>query len=319
VKDLDVAGIGSMVVDRLHRVPRFVGAEDKVLLVPFANGAAVERVVGGVTLNHLAWAASLGLRAGLFGRMADDEDGRFIRAQAQRLGLELDLALDGAASAFSLVFIAPDGARGITMSPGATADTTPGHLAPHRPFLGRARMVSTEVSQLPLATVVAVLEAARAEGALTLLDVDLPPSEAVPALGSADELARAIALTDVLKPTAAAARELAGDAPLPELAARLHRGRRLVGITDGAAGCVLTDGADTVIAPALPAHPIDTTGAGDAWLGGLLAGLAWGLPLASLAAVANACGAVCVESWGAVPPSGARTRVAQRVPEVRLG
>ena len=39
---LDVVGIGSMVVDRLHRVTRILGAEEKGLLQPMAGGAASE-------------------------------------------------------------------------------------------------------------------------------------------------------------------------------------------------------------------------------------------------------------------------------------
>ena len=310
MKDLDVVGIGSMVVDLIHRAHRFVGPEDKVLLEPFADGAAVENIVGGVTLNHLAWARALGLRAGLFGRQADDEHGRFIRTQAHRLGLELDIQLDGPASSFSLVFVAMDGARGIYMAPGATADTLPHHLVCHLPFLRRAHLVSTEVSQLPLATVIAVLEAGRAAGATTFLDVDLPPSEAVPTLGTRDELEHALRLADVLKPTAAAARALAGDGPLPDVARRLWRGRRLVGITDGANGSVVCDGETVFEAPAFAVTALDTTGAGDAWFGGLIAGLARGLPLPEVARLANACGAACVEAYGAVPGPHAAARVA---------
>ena len=311
MKDLDVVGIGSMVVDLIHRAHRFVGPDDKVLLVPFADGSAVEQIVGGVTLNHLAWARCLGLRAGLFGRQAADDHGRFIRTQAAELGLQLDIRLDGRASSFSLVFVAMDGARGIYMAPGATADTLPHHLVCHLPLLRRAHMVSTEVSQLPLATVIAVLEAGRAAGATTLLDVDLPPHEAVPTLGTYAELEHAISLADVLKPTAAAARALAGEGPLADVARRLWRGRRLVGITDGAKGSVVCDGPEVVEAPAFRVPVVDTTGAGDAWFGGLIAGLSRGLPLRQLARLANACGATCVEAYGAVPGPGAAARVAE--------
>ena len=145
----------------------------------------------------------------------------------------------------------------------------------------------------------------------TFLDVDLPPSEAVPTLGTDAELAQALSLADVLKPTAAAARALAGDGPLPDLARRLWRGRRLVGITDGANGSVVCDGRDVVETPAFLVPVIDTTGAGDAWFGGLIAGMSRGLPLPQLARLANACGAACVEAYGAVPGPGAAARVAQ--------
>ena len=93
MSELDVVGIGSMVVDRVHRAPRLVGEDAKALLRDVAGGGPVQRHVGGVVLNHLGWAAALGLRTGIFGRQGDDEDGRFLRAAMDRLGIERDLHL----------------------------------------------------------------------------------------------------------------------------------------------------------------------------------------------------------------------------------
>ncbi|MGE5281362.1 MAG: hypothetical protein ACM3N0_03405, partial [Chloroflexota bacterium] len=84
---LDVAGIGSMVVDRFHRAPRILGADEKCILEPLPGGGPATRLVGGVVLNHLGWAAVLGLRTGIFGRQPDDEDGRFLRAAMDRHGI----------------------------------------------------------------------------------------------------------------------------------------------------------------------------------------------------------------------------------------
>ena len=77
---LDVVGIGSMVVDRVHRSPRLLGSDEKGILRAMNGGGPVETHVGGVVLNHLGWAAALGLNTGIFGRQADDDDGRFLRA-----------------------------------------------------------------------------------------------------------------------------------------------------------------------------------------------------------------------------------------------
>ena len=62
---LDVVGIGSMVVDRVHRAPRILGGDEKGILRPVAGGEPVRSYVGGVVLNHLGWAAALGLRTGI--------------------------------------------------------------------------------------------------------------------------------------------------------------------------------------------------------------------------------------------------------------
>ena len=62
-----------MVVDLIYRVPRIIRADEKLILEHHSDGDLLKRVVGGVTLNHLAWASVLGLRAGIFGKQADDE------------------------------------------------------------------------------------------------------------------------------------------------------------------------------------------------------------------------------------------------------
>ena len=102
---LDVAGIGSMVVDRVHRAPRILGGDEKAILRPLAAGGPVAIHAGGVVLNHLGWAAVLGLRAGIFGRQADDENGRFLRAAMDRLGIERDLVLEGSATSVAEIFV----------------------------------------------------------------------------------------------------------------------------------------------------------------------------------------------------------------------
>jgi D-arabinose 5-phosphate isomerase GutQ len=66
-----------------------------------------------------------------------------------------------------------------------------------------------------------------------------------------------------------------------------------------------------VVPGALAKEVVDTTGAGDAFLGGLLAGLRHELGWEEAARLANACGAACVEQLGAFPadPELARRRV----------
>ena len=87
---LDVVGIGSMVVDRFHRVRRLLGADQKAILRDLEGGGPVRAFTGGVVLNHLGWAAALGLRTGIFGRQADDENGRVLRAAMDRAGIARD-------------------------------------------------------------------------------------------------------------------------------------------------------------------------------------------------------------------------------------
>jgi len=313
---LDVAGIGSMVVDRVHRTARILGVDEKGLLGEVAGAGPVQSFVGGVVLNHLGWAACLGLRTAIFGRQADDANGRFLRDAMDRLGIERDLVLEGVASSVAEIFVDDTGGRAIYMAPGATAETTAEQVRRHHAAtIRRAARLSTEVSQLPLAAAAEAIAIAREAGIPTLVDLDVPPADALRTLGSASELDAVLRGADLLKPAKAAARELAGDSRADALdlarALRARFGNAAVVVTDGDAGCAIAaDGFEGRVR-AKPVRAVDTTGAGDAFLGGLLAALRAGLGWEDAGRLANACGAACVEKLGAFPddPAAARARV----------
>ncbi|GAG23770.1 unnamed protein product, partial [marine sediment metagenome] len=144
---LDVVGIGSMAVDRVHRTSRILGLDEKGMLQDVDERGPVVRAIGGVVLNHLGWAAVLGLRTGIFGRQGDDEDGRLLRAAMDGLGIEKNLILGDAPTTFAEIFVDAAAGRTIYMAPGATAETDAAHIRDyHSDFIRRARRVSTEVS-----------------------------------------------------------------------------------------------------------------------------------------------------------------------------
>lgn len=313
---LDLAGIGSMVVDRMHRTPRIVGADEKGPLLALPGSGPVQRFVGGVMLNQLGWAAALGLRTGIFGKQADDDGGRFLRAAMQRLGIEHDLVLDGSASSLAEIFVDEAGERAIYMASAATGETTAEHVRRHHvPFIQRAAKLSTEVSQLPLDATLEALAIAREAGISTVVDLDVLPSQAVPYLGSDSMLHAVLHAADLLKPSKAAAAELVPEAKGEALAQakglRARFGARAVVVTDGMRGCAIVAEGFEGWVPSLPVKAVDTTGAGDAFLAGLLVALHHGLSWEAAGRLGNACGAACVERLGAFPeePLRARERV----------
>ncbi len=294
-----------MVVDFFHHTPRIIGADEKIL-TDAAGLRPSAPAVGGVTLNHLGWARVLGLNVGVFGKMGDDRNGELLRAGMNALGIRHHLTLDGSASSSAQIFVDPEGNRAIYMVRGATAELRPAEIRRrHGAFIRTAALATTEISQLPLATVVAILEFARAQNIPTLLDVDVPPSDARATLGSQAELDRALGLATYLKPAKAAARELAGGLREPLRMAEAIRARyrnRAVAITDGARGCAIAaEGAASIRIPAFRIRQVDATGAGDAFLGGMLAGLRWGLDWPAIGRLANAAGAVCASHPGGFP------------------
>ena len=303
---LDLVGIGSMVLDRMHRTRRVLAANEKGLLDSIGNEGPVQSCVGGLILNQLGWAGLFGLRVGLFGRQAEDDAGRLLRAAMARHGITTDLDLTGSASSLAEIFVDEAGERAIYMAAGATAETRPEHLrANHAEFVARGSRLTTEVSQLPLDTTLAALRLAHDRGLSTVVDLDILPSDAIVALGDRTTLDAVLGEADLLKPTSAAARELFPEiSDLEGLARqlRLHFGAATVVITDGDRGSLLSneDGEHWVPAYAA-ASVVDSTGAGDAFLGGFLAGEALGLDPIDAAKLGNACGAACVERIGAFP------------------
>ncbi len=324
-----------MVVDLFYRTPRIISSDEKVILDANGRGPgglAIEQAsVGGVVLNHLGWARLLGLETGIFGKMGDDRNGEFLREGMEGLGIRHHLTLDGSASSYATVFVDPAGNRAIYMMRGATAELKPSEIrARHAAFIRTARMVSTEISQLPLKTVIAILKFAREHSIPTVVDLDIPPSDALQTLGTRAELEQALRLATYLKPAKRAARELAGGGSEPLAIAEAIRsryGNRAVIMTAGANGCAISAKDTAVRIPAFRVKVVDTTGAGDAFLGAVMAGILWELGWPEIGRLANAAGAVCAGRLGAFPPGFevcgqilklyGRPLPAARVPKVR--
>ncbi|MBI3679958.1 MAG: carbohydrate kinase family protein [Acidobacteria bacterium] len=105
--------------------------------------------------------------------------------------------------------------------------------------------------------------------------------------------------TDLLFLNEDEARMLTGTSE-PAQVARLLRdaGARCVALKQGSQGCAVFTSEGQWRLPAFRVEAVDTTGAGDCFAGGFLAALERGLPIADAARVANAVGALNVQSLG---------------------
>ncbi len=312
-----IMGVGSANIDIVYRVNRIAREEEKTYIAPDESGRLAQEIVGGVTLNHLSWAAALGAPAGYFGYLGDDRNGDLLREAMDARGVDRrHLRIRrGKSSGTAVIFVDANGERAIYMSGGTTADISPDDL--ERDFaeaIQQASIVSSEASLVSLKGVAAAFRAAKRAGVLTALDVDAPPSACAEAgLGTRAELEQALSLADIIKPSKAAAAELSS-APTLERQAEETRGRfgaTLVAVTDGARGSVLSNAERTLRFPAASVAAVDTTGAGDAFFGGLLAGSA--LPLEERGRLANACGAACCAVLGAPPRRGESMKLVKRL------
>jgi len=126
---------------------------------------------------------------------------------------------------------------------------------------------------------------------------------------TADEMRTLLGLVDLISPDLAEARDLTGrTAPSEMMDALLGWGARVVGLRMGARGSLVAsrDGAIYRI-PAAPATVVDTTGAGDAYIGGYLVGLGEEVDPVEAGARAAVSASFAIEQFG-VPNFGPHTR-----------
>ena len=342
-----ILGCGSNVVDVFFRVRAMPVAGTKGY---FQNPTKVVEgtVVGGVTLNHLSWAAALGAPTGLLALQGDDDLGTQIRQKLESMGVSTAHIKHGPefATSVSHILLDKDGERAIIMAPASTGTIVGDVFRKHfeEAILADCKIATTEISQLPLSGAQTLLDLARSAHALSFLDVDVPPSVAVgdAGLGNLKELYGCVSSCDVMKPTLEAAAELLSvaasegescnpdDVDLPTSLAKVAEdllrayGPKLVAVTDGKRGCGLAiPGLSVEVAGFDGIHQVDSTGAGDAFFGGLVAGVyRMGLPssedeLRAIGKVAGTAGGACCEVLGALPEEGiSRERIMEMVPEV---
>jgi len=298
MSQIEVVGLGSCTVDFFALVPKLIGAEEKI------NATRLEVHAGGVTANNLTQVARLGARTGWFGLIGDDANGRIILEEfaADHMDTSAIEVVKGELSSLTWIPVDTQGERCIYMFPNVTAKITPEQIRVRFAlYIRQARHFHTEASQLPLPPVLEAMRIARAAGVKVIFDLDVDPTYFVQArLGSEAELMEALRLTDVLKPCKAAARELTQKVDYDEIARKLISfGPKVVAITMGSEGCLIAAKDSSVHRPAYRVKVVDTTGAGDAFMGGLSYALLQGWPHDRVASFANACAALCCTQVGA--------------------
>lgn len=294
----EVVGIGSCTVDYFALVPRLLGPEEKI------NCSHLEIHAGGVTANNLTQVARLGAKSGWLGLLGDDDNGRIIQKAFLEDGMDISgiETVKGELSALTWIPVDAEGDRCIYMFPNVT-----GKISVHQvltrfaPHIKAAKHFHTEASQLPLVPVREAMQLARSSGVRVIFDLDVSPNFFCQCnLGTQEELAAALQFVDVLKPCKAAALEFTGEEDRERMARKLlQMGPSVVAITMGSNGCLLASKEKIVHVPAFTVKPVDTTGAGDAFMGGLSYGLLQKWDLERVGAFANACAALCCTKVGA--------------------
>ena len=273
-------GVGLATVDLMCVVPR---VEHRLVEVSVFSMQG-----GGSATNILAVLAMLGVRGRYFGRVGDDEFGRFILRSLQQLRIDTSMLSieEGKVSPVSVIQIDElSHQRKILLSRGNVTALSTRDL-PDR-LLDGARLLCIDGSQPALQA--AVAEKARGKGITVLLN-------ASQLSGGMGEL---LALSDIVIASERFANELA---PSDELANSLREitslGPRTAVITMGEAGAVALEGTKLVQQDAIDVFVADTTGAGDAFCGAFAYAQLKGWPLERALPFANATAGLACRSLG---------------------
>lgn len=276
-----------------------------------AQAGAFVPHVGGSAANAAITASRLGAAVALAGGVGADPWGRWLtdRLDAEGVDTNLLVAVDGHPTAVAFITVDADGEPDFLVHPGAAAVGTEALAARLDAAVDAAAAVvlstGTVVGEAERATTLAARDRALAAGTPVIFDPNLRPRRwANPA--RAVSVARGLVSDAFLvKANRAEATALTGEPdPVAAAQALLAGGARHVVVTCGADGAILRGGGLRVDVPGVAARVVDTTGAGDAVTGVLLARLAasgfYPPALAAALGEAVAAGAAATERWGAL-------------------
>ena len=287
-RPLDVLCFGEVIVDFFPERPG----------ISLADAVRFERHLGGAPANVAVGLARLGVASGLVTLVGKDVFGDFLREGLAAEGVDVRGVGRHPTAKTGVTFVAvgPRGERSFTFYREGCADQRIGPGDVDAALVASSRVLhvgsSTLVHDEPRAATHVALAAARAAGALVSMDPNLRLHLWADAATARARTLEVLALADVVKLADDELEPLFGTRD-PQTAAAAARalGPRFVIVTKGAAGAlyVAPTGQGSLAAETVTA--VDTTGAGDGFVAGMLATLLRALPArdaaAGLASVPN--------------------------------
>ena len=286
--------IGSLNMDLVARCEHLPRTGQTVFGTDFFSAA------GGKGANQAVAAARLGARVTMAGCVGDDRFGYDLVAGLRRDGVRSDAVRTVAhPTGTALITIAADGANTIVVISGANAacDTA---LVDRALADADGPGILLLQHEIPEAATAHAIRAARAAGWFIVLN----PAPARP-IGR-----DLLALIDIIVPNETEAAALTGSSD-PREAARhlLAQGACAALITLGGDGALYCDAGATLRCPAVAVQAVDTTAAGDAYIGALAVALAEDRSVADSLGFAAVAAGLAVTRLGAQPSLASREEV----------
>lgn len=253
---------------------------------------------GGKSGNQAVAAARLGGDVGFFGKLGDDLFSKELLAAMQEDGVDISNILiePGETAGVAMIRIDAEGINSISFTPGANALITPEDVKEYEALFEQYDFLLV-TAEIPAETLFAAVRMAKSKGMTVVMDPAPVPKEPIP--GDIPPL------IDFIKPNEIEAGQLAGmkvtgDASAQECM-KVLRGMGFHNplITLGKDGCLAWTGEEMqkFLPPRVEA--IDTTAAGDVFLGAFTAALSNGKGIAEAVEFASVASAISTTVKGA--------------------
>jgi ribokinase len=300
-KSRRVTVMGSYVADLAFRIDRLPGWGETRMGESFQLGP------GGKGSNQAVAAARAGAHVSFISKLGPDAFGEIARTlyRNEKIDTQYIFSTSNPTGAAAILIDAAKGENAIVVVPGACFELTPAEVDQATNLIAASAVFVTQL-ELSLPTVEHGLRLARAHGVPTILN----PAPAATLPGTI------YPLCDYLTPNETEAAALTG-IPVTDLAsaeaaatALLNRGVRNVVLTLGAQGALIKNRTIAHHVSAVDAGPVvETTGAGDAFNGGLATALAEGFNLIESTRFACAVAGISVTRPGTAPSMPHRSEI----------
>jgi ribokinase len=270
-------------------------------------GRAVHYFPGGKGANQAVAAAKLGASSTLIGRLGTDAFGQQLRQFLAAQGVDLSWVKDTVdIHTGTAVITIANADNTIVVVPGANALVGVEDVA--APVLARGDVAVSQF-EIPQPAIGAFFEQARAAGATTILN----PAPAIACGPELLDLVDILVLNETELGLLARAELHDTDEPARfiEAAQRLPTASdKIICVTLGKRGVLALIGSEPSLIAGRAVKAVDTTGAGDCFVGALAAQLADGKPIRDALGYANIAASICVQRMGAAPSMPTAAEVA---------